>query len=121
MPPFFAKPYLILLWLNAKGYSGTTYDALYTYFQSKSGIGTATLLDHITKTMSGLGYISGVQDNLTTFFQSQTGISNRKDAERAFWMDSSLDFASSVPVSGITDTDGNVITDTDGNIITDTN
>lgn len=121
MTYFHAKQSLILSWLNAKGYSGTIGDAFRTYVQSGSSFNPGTVYDHLVDRLYSAGYSGGLQDMLTTMFQSKTSISNRKDAERAFFSDSSLDFFSSGGENLITDTDGNQITDTNNNNITDTN
>lgn len=54
--PFTDKPDKILNWLRAKGYSGTVYDALMKYFQSKATNKNGTLIDLIREALSNAGY-----------------------------------------------------------------
>lgn len=124
MTPFNAKTSLIRTWINGKGYTGTVENALYTYFQANSSLSQGTLFDHLNNGLGAAGYSGTLTDRLTEMFQSTTGVSNRKDAERKFFADTSLDFfggGGGGTANNITDTDGNIITDTDGNTITDTN
>lgn len=50
------KPSIILAWLNAKGYTGTTYDALMKYFQSKATNKNGTLYDMVSEALNNAGY-----------------------------------------------------------------
>lgn len=122
MTPFNAKTSLIRTWINGKGYSGSVENALFTYFQANSSLSQGTIFDHLNNGLGIAGYSGTLADRLTTMFQAKTGISNRKDAERAFFGNTSLDFFSGGGGTGnqVTDTDGNVITDTNGNSIFDT-
>lgn len=113
------KPSKILQWLNAKGYSGTNEDAFITYVQNGSPLTSGTMEDHLRARLNASGYSGTLDDMLTTMFQSKTGVSNRKDAERAFFGDSSLDFFSSVSGNVVTDDADFTITDDDGNVIRD--
>lgn len=88
------KPSKILEWLNAKGYSGTVEDAFITYVQNGSPLTSGTMEDHLRERLNAAGYSGTMDDMLTTMFQSKTGVSNRHDAERQFFQDSSLDMFS---------------------------
>jgi hypothetical protein len=89
---FREKPSRIHQWMNAKGYSGSTYDMSYAYFQSLSGLSEGTLYDHLVKVLGDLGYTGTIRDQLSSFFQEKTGVSGHREAESAFWADSNLDF-----------------------------
>ena len=84
----------VLGWLNAKGFNGEFTDALRTYFQTKSGLATGNEVgDHISKTLSSLGYTGTLDDKLRAFYVAKTGIAYCRDAEAAFYNNSSLDFS----------------------------
>lgn len=93
MKIFFDKPSRISNWLSAKGYGGTTVDALTGYFHVKSDLAEGTLFDLVNDTLADLGYAGSIEDKLTAFFQEKTGVTGRMDAERSFWANTSLDFS----------------------------
>lgn len=90
---FADKPSNIRRWLAAKGYNGSTYDALNAYFGSLSTLSRGTLEDNINDVLSNQGYSGTLDDKLNAFFTTKTGQGNRRDAERAFWSNDSLSFA----------------------------
>ena len=94
MYPFNEKDSKIGAWARAKGFSGLPYDAIYGYFQSLSGISRGTLYDHINVVATANQATGTLKDKLNYIFQNRTGISNPKDAERAFWNNTSLEFSS---------------------------
>jgi len=92
---FRAKPSLILSWLQAKGYTGTLSDALCRYVQSGSSLSKGSITDHLVDRLSSIGYVGkGVNGILDNMFMIKTGISNRGDAERVFFGNSSYDMFS---------------------------
>lgn len=101
MTPFHEKQDKILQWLRAKGYTGTPQDAMYKYVKDNSSIAQGTFYDHLNSALWAAGYTGAIlDDRLTSMFISKTGVTNRKDAERKFFADSSLNmFSSFVPGS----------------------
>jgi hypothetical protein len=79
-------------WFSAKGYSGTLSDQMQGYFSNLSGLSNGTLHDHVNKVLSANGYSGTTEDMLRKNFVDATGISNPKDAERAFFDNSSYGF-----------------------------
>lgn len=93
---FVERPDKILQFMNANGYSGTYYDAVYEYFQQLSSLSQGTLEDHVNDVIVQAGFVTGtLQDKLTAFFVDATGISDRRDAERSFWQNTSNSFGGS--------------------------
>lgn len=90
---FAAKPSDIKRWLSAKGYNGTTYDALNSYFKTLSTVTNGTLEDDINDVLARQGYEGNLENKLNAFFTAKTGQGNRRDAERSFWSNDSLSFA----------------------------
>lgn len=117
---FFENASKINNWFERKGYSdGTLYQKMYQYFQDNSSLQYGSLFDHLNDalTQSGYGEVL-VQDKLTTMFIEKTGITYRKDAERKFFQDETLDMFATGALSTLTDDDGNTVRDDDGNIVT---
>ena len=108
---FFGKPHAIQKWANAKGYSGTPYDAIFAYFRSNSSLTDGTLYDYIINAVQSSGF-----DSLEGFFETKTGIQGRVDAEKAFWNDSTLDFFTGI-THGVLDDSGNLVLDDSGNVV----
>lgn len=92
---WFARPNKVKEWFNAKGFPGTLANAEKNYFKSKSSLTTGTTYDHMRNALFGLqgGFVGTIQDQLTAFFQSKMNMNNRKQAEKAFFNDTSLDFS----------------------------
>lgn len=107
---FYAKPHAIQRWCGQKGYVGTPYDAIFSYFRANSSLNYGTLYDLIYYTLVGSGYTGTMQDMLATFFEITTGVQGRIDSEKAFWENSSYDFFTS---------GGNMVKDDSGNIVFD--
>lgn len=119
---FSCKPSLMKQWLNAKGYSGSLNDAFNNYIQSGSTLTRGSVEDHLANRLYAAGYSGILEDMLTTMFISNTTKSNRADAEREFFQDSTKDMFGAGGESGniFTDTDNNTVTDTSSNIVRDT-
>ena len=117
--PFFDKPQRILHWAEAKGFSGTPYDAIYSYFTTNNTtlLNGGTLYDYIYDTLQAQAYTGTIWDCLNAFFTVQTGIVGRIDAEKMFWDNTSLSFFVSTG-NFILDDSGNTILDDSGNKIT---
>jgi len=114
--PFFAHPKQIQKWAEAKGYSGTPYDCIYSYFQVNTSLGSnGTIYDYIIDCLNKQGYVGTAADMLMAFFQTQTGVSGRIDSEKAFWENTSLDFFSGSSLNNVLDDSGNSIIDDSGN------
>lgn len=94
---FRGKPSDIKRWLNAKGCGGSYSDALRCYFEGLSNLSSGTLYDHINDVMNQHGYTGTLGDKLGAFFTAKTGVSDRRDAERSFWDNDSLNFSPQQP------------------------
>ena len=115
--PFFAHPKKIQSWAEAKGYSGSPYDCIYSYFETNTSLGArGTIYDYIVDCLYKNGFTGTVGDGLKAFFEAQTGVTGRIDAEKAFWENSSLDFFTGA-VHGVIDDSGNAVYDDSGNLV----
>lgn len=92
----FARPDKIMNWLRAKGYgTGTLEDRMNGYFKATSGLNVGTIEDHYVKALSIAGFNTGtIKDRTRKMLVTRTGISDFKDAERAFFLNTSLDMFS---------------------------
>lgn len=91
---FSTKPSIIHNWLNAKSYTGgTVHDALVTLFTGESGLSGATMTDMVDKALGKMGFTGSPHEKVRTFFIFKTEIAHPRDAERAFWSDTTYDFA----------------------------
>ena len=90
---FTAKDSLINGWLSQKGYSGSVYDKLNNYLMSQSGLSNGTISDQINTILNSRGFDGSLRDKISRFFSIKMGVTNPRDAERAFWGDSTQDFS----------------------------
>ena len=81
-------------WMASNGESGSAYDMLMAHFSGLSGLANGTLYDHVDATLTNLGYTGTLNDKLSAFFVATTSVANPRDAERAFWANSSYSFSS---------------------------
>lgn len=115
---FVEKPEIIRAWLQNKGYSGTIYDALHAYLQTKSSMDSAKIYDLLNDKLTSMGFSGTIGHKLRTFFRQKMNESDWKKAERRFWRDFTTDFEVTEPAfKAIVDEDGDFIVDEDGNQI----